>query len=164
MMLTSYFGLQSRAALSLLGYCYHQMQDFVNAADCYEQLTFLNPEVEDYKLYYAQSLYKACLFEESMKMSCQIDNPTYQTKVFWQHDEYSITSTYIRVRLLGISSLSTLNFNYSYLSVPVDYKTSSCNQIWRGRFTNCSGTDDIHVYEAIKHDIYFLPILKINFY
>ena len=57
------------------------MQDFVNAADCYEQLTFLNPEVEDYKLYYAQSLYKACLFEESMKVSCQIDSPAYQTKV-----------------------------------------------------------------------------------
>ena len=41
--------LQSRAALSLLGYCYYQMQDFVNAADCYEQLTALNPEVEDYR-------------------------------------------------------------------------------------------------------------------
>ena len=25
------------------------MQDFVNAADCYEQLTVLNPEVEDYR-------------------------------------------------------------------------------------------------------------------
>ena len=41
--------LQSPAALSLLGYCYYQMQDFVNAADCYEQLTVLNPEVEDYR-------------------------------------------------------------------------------------------------------------------
>ena len=41
--------MQSRAALSLLGYCYYQMQDFVNAADCYEQLTVLNPEVEDYR-------------------------------------------------------------------------------------------------------------------
>ena len=57
------------------------MQDFVNAADCYEQLTYLNPEVEDYRLYYAQSLYKACLYEESMKVSCQIDTPGYQTKV-----------------------------------------------------------------------------------
>ena len=102
MMLTSYFGLQSRAALSLLGYCYYQMQDFVNAADCYEQLTFLNPEVEDYKLYYAQSLYKACLFEESMKMSCQIDNPTYQTKVFTFDNMMNTVEVvrYIRVRLL----------------------------------------------------------------
>ncbi|XP_074647569.1 intraflagellar transport protein 70A-like [Tubulanus polymorphus] len=72
---------KSRAAISLLGYCYYQMQDFVNAADSYEQLTSMHPEVEDYKLYYAQSLYKACLYQESMKVACQIDNPTYQTKI-----------------------------------------------------------------------------------
>lgn len=72
---------KSRAALSLLGYCYYQMQDFVNAADCYEQLTATNPEVENYRLYYAQALHKACLHEESMKVSCQIDNPSYATKI-----------------------------------------------------------------------------------
>ena len=78
------FLFQSRAALSLLGYCYYQMQDFVNAADCYEQLTVLNPEVEDYKLYYAQSLYKASLFDEAMKVSCQLDNPEYAARVRWK--------------------------------------------------------------------------------
>lgn len=57
------------------------MQDFVNASDCYEQLQMLHPEVEDYKLYYAQSLYKACLYQEAMKTACQIDNPAYQTQV-----------------------------------------------------------------------------------
>ena len=57
------------------------MQDFVNAADSYEQLTSTNPEVEDYKLYYAQSLYKACLYDEAMKVSCQIDNPDYSARV-----------------------------------------------------------------------------------
>lgn len=72
---------KSRAALSLLGYCYYQMQDFVNAADCYEQLTLSHPEVEDYRLYYAQSLYKACLYDEGMKVSCHIDNPTYQGRI-----------------------------------------------------------------------------------
>ena len=72
---------QSRAALSLLGYCYYQMQDFVNAADCYEQLSMLHPEVEDYRLYYAQALHKACLYDEAMKVSCQIDNPEYASKV-----------------------------------------------------------------------------------
>ncbi|XP_064618669.1 intraflagellar transport protein 70A-like [Lineus longissimus] len=72
---------KSRAALSLLGYCYYQMQDFVNASDCYEQLQMLHPEVEDYKLYYAQSLYKACLYQEAMKTACQIDNPAYQTQI-----------------------------------------------------------------------------------
>lgn len=80
--LTEPFNLfQSRAALSLLGYCYYQIQDFVNAADCYEQLAANNPEVEDYRLYYAQSLYKACLYDEAMKVSCQIDNPSYSNRV-----------------------------------------------------------------------------------
>lgn len=72
---------KSRAALSLLGYCYYQIQDFVNAADCYEQLAANNPEVEDYRLYYAQSLYKACLYDEAMKVSCQIDNPSYSNRI-----------------------------------------------------------------------------------
>jgi len=74
--------VQSRPALSLLGYCYYQLQDFVNAADCYEQLTVLNPEVDDYRLYYAQSLYKANLFDEAMKVSSQIDDSLYHDKVY----------------------------------------------------------------------------------
>jgi tetratricopeptide repeat protein 30 len=72
---------KSRPALSLLGYCYYQMQDFVNAADCYEQLTLLNPEVDEYRLYYAQSLYKASLYDEAMKVSCQIDNAGHHAKI-----------------------------------------------------------------------------------
>ena len=106
------FRFQSRAALSLLGYCYYQLQDFVNAADCYEQLAANNPEVEDYKLYYAQSLYKACLNEEAMKVSCQIDNPTYSTRVnlhtsfFSFHvSENKIKSIIIRVYFQGVLSV-----------------------------------------------------------
>ncbi|GBN41946.1 Tetratricopeptide repeat protein 30A [Araneus ventricosus] len=71
----------SRAALSLLGYCYYFTQDFVNAANCYEHLTVVCPEVDDYKLYYAQSLYQACFYQEAMKVTCQIENPEYQTKI-----------------------------------------------------------------------------------
>lgn len=67
--------------MSLLAYCYYQLQDFVNASDCYEQLASLHPEVEEYKLYYAQSLHKACLYQEAMKEACQIDNPKYQGSV-----------------------------------------------------------------------------------
>lgn len=59
------------------------MQDFVNAADCYEGLSMMHPEIEDYKLYYAQALYKACLYQEAMKVACQIDNPEYQSQVFY---------------------------------------------------------------------------------
>ncbi|XP_053323684.1 tetratricopeptide repeat protein 30A [Spea bombifrons] len=72
---------RSRAGLSLLGYCYYQMQDFANAADCYEQLTQISPEVEEYKLYYAQSLYKACMYPEAMKATFQLDSPAYQSKM-----------------------------------------------------------------------------------
>ncbi|XP_005101014.1 tetratricopeptide repeat protein 30A [Aplysia californica] len=72
---------KSRAALSLLAYCYYQVQDFVNASDCYEQLASAHPEVEEYKLHYAQSLHKACLYQEAMKVACQIDNPNYQGQI-----------------------------------------------------------------------------------
>ncbi|XP_056309526.1 tetratricopeptide repeat protein 30A isoform X2 [Danio aesculapii] len=72
---------KSRAALSLLGYCYYHMQDFTNAAECYEQLTQLHPEVEDYKLYYAQSLYGACAFPDAMKSTFLLDNTTSHTKM-----------------------------------------------------------------------------------
>ncbi|XP_067137146.1 intraflagellar transport protein 70A [Centruroides vittatus] len=71
----------SRACLSLLAYCYTFVQDFVNSANCYEQLCALCPEIDDYKLYYAQALYQACLYQEAMKVTCQIDNPAYQTKI-----------------------------------------------------------------------------------
>lgn len=57
------------------------MQDFVNAADSYEQLTLMQPDVEEYRLYYAQALHKACLYQEAMKVACQIDNPAYQGQV-----------------------------------------------------------------------------------
>ncbi|XP_053570279.1 tetratricopeptide repeat protein 30A [Bombina bombina] len=72
---------RSRASLSLLGYCYYQMQDFVNAADSYDQLIQINPEVDEYKLYYAQSLYKAGLYPEAMKATFLLDNPSYQSKI-----------------------------------------------------------------------------------
>lgn len=39
----------SRAALSLLGYCYYHQQDFNSAADCYEQLVNLYPDNDDYR-------------------------------------------------------------------------------------------------------------------
>uniref|UniRef100_A0A5K3FNF6 Tetratricopeptide repeat protein 30 n=1 Tax=Mesocestoides corti TaxID=53468 RepID=A0A5K3FNF6_MESCO len=71
----------SRAALSLLGYCYYQIQDFVQAADCYEKLAQDNPTNDDYKLYFAQSLYKASLFEPAMKVVVQIENPEYKDRV-----------------------------------------------------------------------------------
>ncbi|XP_030591209.1 intraflagellar transport protein 70A isoform X1 [Archocentrus centrarchus] len=72
---------KSRAALSLLGFCYYHIQDFANAAECYEQLTQLHPEVEEYKLYYAQSLYKAGAYPEATKASFALDNHGSHTKM-----------------------------------------------------------------------------------
>uniref|UniRef100_A0A3B3I3M5 Tetratricopeptide repeat protein 30 n=1 Tax=Oryzias latipes TaxID=8090 RepID=A0A3B3I3M5_ORYLA len=72
---------KSRAALSLLGFCYYHLQDFPAAAECYEQLTQLHPEVEEYKLYYAQSLYKAGAYAEATKASFALDNPASHLKM-----------------------------------------------------------------------------------
>ncbi|XP_074511884.1 intraflagellar transport protein 70A [Sebastes fasciatus] len=72
---------KSRAALSLLGYCYYHIQDFTNSAECYEQLTQLHPEVEEYKVYYAQSLYKAGAYADASKASIVLDNPSSHTKM-----------------------------------------------------------------------------------
>ncbi|XP_043945724.1 tetratricopeptide repeat protein 30A isoform X2 [Protopterus annectens] len=72
---------ESRAAISLLAYCYFQLQDFISAANCYEQLTQSHPDVDDYKLYYAQSLYKACMYPEAMKATFLLDSPAYHSKV-----------------------------------------------------------------------------------
>lgn len=64
---------RSRAALSLLAYCYYYMQDFRSAALTYEQLVRLHPEVDDYKLYYAQALYKAGLYEDALRAASRVD-------------------------------------------------------------------------------------------
>ena len=36
---------------------------------------------DDYKVYYAQALYQACLYEEAMRVTVQIENPELQGKV-----------------------------------------------------------------------------------
>lgn len=72
---------KSRPALSLLGFCYYQIQDYANAAECYSELTKVCPESEDYKLYYAQSLYKAFAFQDAMKATYQLESPDHQNNV-----------------------------------------------------------------------------------
>jgi len=81
--MTVYLNLtfQSRAGLSLLAYCYFYTQDFLKAAKCYEKLTLLFPDEAEYRLYYAQSLYQACSYDEALKVTSQIDDPAFQGKV-----------------------------------------------------------------------------------
>lgn len=69
----------------MLGFCYYHIQDFSSAAECYEQLSQLHPEVEDYKVYYAQSLYKAGAYPEAVKASFALDNTDSHTKVSLSH-------------------------------------------------------------------------------
>lgn len=65
------FSPRNRAALSLLGYCYFQIQDYGNAADCYDQLTKFFSEcdsINNYRLYHAQSLFKAAMYNDALKV------------------------------------------------------------------------------------------------
>ncbi|XP_017784035.1 PREDICTED: tetratricopeptide repeat protein 30A [Nicrophorus vespilloides] len=70
-----------RAGLSLLAYCYFYTQDFSNASGYYEQLTQMFPDSMDYKLYYAQSLYQACLYDEAFKVTENISGVDFDAKV-----------------------------------------------------------------------------------
>jgi len=72
---------RSRAALSLLAYSYYMLQDFPNAVRMYEQLTKLFPEVQEYRIYFAQSLYKAGLYPEATRACFQVDDPQYAQRM-----------------------------------------------------------------------------------
>lgn len=39
--------------MSLLAYCHFMSQDYSQASQVYEQLTYLYPEIDEYKLYYS---------------------------------------------------------------------------------------------------------------
>lgn len=65
---------QSRPCLSLLAHCYFYTQDFVTAAQCYEKLVELCPEENLYKLYYAQSMHQACMYQEAWTVCSSIIN------------------------------------------------------------------------------------------
>jgi hypothetical protein len=95
---------RSRAALSLMGYCHYQSQDYRNAATMYEQLCRICPDVDEYKIYLAQvrstsafrspktpctlltpfspqSLYKAAMYPEAMRAVVRVDNPQYAQRM-----------------------------------------------------------------------------------
>ncbi|XP_028966345.1 tetratricopeptide repeat protein 30A [Galendromus occidentalis] len=69
----------SRPALSLLAYAHYRLQDYVNAANCYEQLAMLSIDektANQYRLHYANSLYQASLFDEAYKVTLQMADLT----------------------------------------------------------------------------------------
>jgi len=72
---------RSRAALSLLAYCYYLVQDFQKAAQSYEQLLKVHPEVDEYNIYFAQALYKAGMYPEATKAAIRVDDVAYQQRL-----------------------------------------------------------------------------------
>ena len=63
---------RSRAALSLLAYSHYALADYRAAAGCYEELTRYYPEVDTYRLYYAQCLGKAGLHAEATRAAARV--------------------------------------------------------------------------------------------
>ena len=71
---------RSRAALSLLGHCYYMLQDYANAVAMYELLVTFYGEVEEYKVYYAQSLYKAGMYAEATRAALRVEGEQYRSE------------------------------------------------------------------------------------
>lgn len=57
------------------------MQNFASAVLMYEQLTNLYPEVEDYQVYYAQSLYKAGQHDDAARQASMIEGEQHTQRV-----------------------------------------------------------------------------------
>lgn len=91
---------RSRAAMSLLGYCYYQLGDFANAAVMYENLTRICPNVEEYQVYHAQSLYKAGLYQEAARLCSLVESEQHanrvtklQAAIFYEQEELTQTKS-----------------------------------------------------------------------
>lgn len=91
---------RSRAALSLLGYCLYMQADFRSAAQCYEELNKFYPEVESYRLYYAQCLHRAGLYPEATKACLRVDSEQHaqrllqlQAAIKYEEDDLAASRT-----------------------------------------------------------------------
>nr|CDS27319.1 tetratricopeptide repeat protein 30A [Hymenolepis microstoma] len=62
----------SRAALSLLAYCYFHTHDFVQASNCFEQLSQLFPDNFTYRLQFAHCLHRAGLNDAALKIAASL--------------------------------------------------------------------------------------------
>ena len=60
------------------------LQDYVSAAECYEQLSNQYPDNGDYTMYYAQALYSANAFADASAVAgrvSELDNTEHSTDV-----------------------------------------------------------------------------------
>jgi tetratricopeptide repeat protein 30 len=79
-------------ALSLLAYCYYMAQDFQSSCPIYEQLTYLYPTEDEYKLYYAQCLYRMSEYDSALRACQGITSPEYQ-------EQLTVLNAYIRYEM-----------------------------------------------------------------
>lgn len=47
----------------------------------YDQLTKFYPDVDQYRMYHAQSLFKAAMYQEALKVAQSIENQEYADKI-----------------------------------------------------------------------------------
>ena len=129
----------SRAALSLLAYCYYYMQDYVNAANCYEQLSHHHPDQEDYRVYYAQSLYAATLYEEAMKVTVTVESAEHQGSMLKLQAAIRYTALNLAYfTLTGTVRKTLLEQNLWWTSVPPTTRTP--RSTWPACCTRRGGT------------------------
>ncbi|KAJ3278898.1 Tetratricopeptide repeat protein 30A, partial [Borealophlyctis nickersoniae] len=112
---------KSRAALSLLGYCYFQIQEYGEAANCYEQLVRHFPEADEYRLYYAQSLYKAGQYVPAQKACQTIENPEMGDKV--HHGSFSVHGSVRCISLINGLSVVGIFEQILKLQAAIKYET-----------------------------------------
>eukprot|EP01012_Entosiphon_sulcatum_P046546 TRINITY_DN625_c0_g1_i1.p1 TRINITY_DN625_c0_g1~~TRINITY_DN625_c0_g1_i1.p1 ORF type:complete len:674 (-),score=126.40 TRINITY_DN625_c0_g1_i1:16-2037(-) len=93
---------RSRAALSLLGYSYYHLADYANASAMYEQLTKVCPDVEEYRVYHGQALYKNGNYEEALKVlshvTSEVHHQTVQkllASIKYEQDDLSGTKSHL---------------------------------------------------------------------
>jgi tetratricopeptide repeat protein 30 len=72
---------RSRAAISLLAYSYYMSGDYNNAAMYYDQLVSICPNIEEYQIYYAQSLFKAGQYAEAQRECSTVESEAFQQRV-----------------------------------------------------------------------------------
>ena len=93
---------RSRAALSLLGHCYYMLQDYANAVAMYEMLVTFYGEVEEYKVYYAQSLYKAGMYAEATRAALRVESEQYGQRMMMLQAGELFLKLFLTIRKYGI--------------------------------------------------------------
>eukprot|EP00793_Prasinoderma_coloniale_P001550 PRCOL_00003354-RA len=103
---------QSRATLSLLGYChFHGGSDFAAAARCYSELARLYPDVPEYRAHHAQALYKAGEYAEAQSAAKAQHDVSLQAVIAYEMDEMATCKALLdqAQHETGVDPVATVN-------------------------------------------------------